>query len=432
MNENNQNHEPGNQSPQENYKYYSEKNPYEHSRVTTNSRADKGFKIFLITLISVFTMLIVLFGIFATASTIKKSTNFNGIARNFIPEIPNITEDKDTKDDPLKSTFHDPNGSSLKIEDTPKDVSELSAEKIFADVSPSIVCINEKKDITSPESESSPRGSGVIMSEDGYIITNHHVLSNNITVVTSDGKEYNTDIVGYDRRNDLAVIKINATGLKPASFGNSDQLSVGSWVLSIGNPGGMDFSNSLTRGIVSAINRTVSSANTITKYIQTDAAINPGSSGGALLNMYGQVVGINSSKLVSTSIEGMCFAIPTTSVKPIVDDLIKQGYVSDRVKLGIIGKEISKSQAESNAIPQGIIITEISEQSDLTNKNVRVGDIITKVNGKEITSFGYLYSELQNYRVGDVVTLTIYQPPKDRISNGTYVDIDITLLSDKG
>lgn len=432
MNENNQNHETKNQILNENYKYYSEENPYEHNIVNTKSQTDKGFKIFIITLISIFAIFVMLFVTLTTVSILKKGANLNDITKNFIPEIPNITENKNIKDTPLKSTFHDPNGPSLKIEDIPKDMDELSTEKIFSDVSPSIVCINEKNDITSSGSNYSSRGSGIIMSKDGYIITNHHVLSNNITVVTSDGNEYNADIVGYDSRNDLAVIKINTTGLKPASFGNSDQLSVGSWVLSIGNPGGMDFSNSLTRGIVSAINRKVSPANTITTFIQTDAAINPGSSGGALLNMYGQVVGINSSKLVSTSVEGMGFAIPISYAKQIIEDLIKQGYVSNRVKLGILGKEISKYQTENNSIPQGIIITEISKQSDLINKNVKTGDIITKIDGKEITSFGYLYSELQNYRAGDVVTLTIYQTPRDKVSGGIYVDIDITLLSDEG
>ena len=201
--------------------------------------------------------------------------------------------------------------------------------------------------------------------------------------------------------------------------------------MSIGNPGGIDFSNSLTKGIVSAINRTVSPSNTTTKYIQTDAAINPGSSGGALLNMHGQVIGINSSKIVSTSYEGMCFAIPSTSVKPIIDDLIKQGYVSNRVKLGIMGKEVTEAQAKSNGTPQGIVISSISEQSDFVNKDIKINDIITKINGVEITSFGTLYLELQKYSAGDTVTLTIFRTENVLFSNSKTFDINITLIADE-
>lgn len=416
MNENNPNQNICNQIPNNG----TQQNPYSNK---PKDNIDKNLKIFLISIISVFTVLVVSLVTIICTTIIKNIDKIGNYENNIKSEIP---YSKDSSETP-KSEFCDPNGPTLTIENIPENQAEQPAQQIFSNVSPSIVFISASNN----SGTSGNQGSGVIISQDGYIITNAHVLTKNVKVTTTDGTIYTAKIVGLDNRTDLAVIKVDAEGLKPAVFGNSDQLYVGASVLSIGNPGGIDFSNSLTKGIVSAINRTVSPSNTTTKYIQTDAAINPGSSGGALLNMHGQVIGINSSKIVSTSYEGMCFAIPSTSVKPIIDDLIKQGYVSNRVKLGIMGKEVTEAQAKSNGTPQGIVISSISEQSDFVNKDIKINDIITKINGVEITSFGTLYLELQKYSAGDIVTLTIFRTENVLFSNSKTFDVNITLIADE-
>ena len=174
--------------------------------------------------------------------------------------------------------------------------------------------------------EPASQGTGIVLSEDGYIATNSHVIGDSrslyyVEVVTNEGTTYEAKVIGYDSRTDLAVLKINAKGLTPAQFCDSEYVEVGQDVIAVGNPGGIEFQNSLTRGVVSALNRELSLSSQVT-YIQTDAAINPGNSGGPLCNMYGQVIGINTAKISSSSYEGMGFAIPSRTVKEIVDDLI--------------------------------------------------------------------------------------------------------------
>ena len=327
----------------------------------------------------------------------------------------------------------DPNGPKIEIQNN-ADSGDLSAEQVYADVSPSIVGIVIYENTGQISQDSKGEGSGIIMSQNGYILTNSHVIGDskkyNVKVVVNGNDEYAGNVVGYDTRTDLAVVKIDASNLPSATFGNSDNLKVGSWVLAIGNPGGMDFANSLTRGIVSAINRSVSGSNPV-KYIQTDAAINPGNSGGALVNMSGQVIGINTSKIVSTGFEGMGFAIPMNTAKTVVDDLISQGYVSGRVRLGITGKVVSSYQSKLYSVPEGIIIADISSDSDLSSKGVSTGDIITKIDSVQITGFDVLFSELSKHSAGDEVTLSIYRPKSDK-SNESNFDVKVKVLEDKG
>ena len=271
------------------------------------------------------------------------------------------------------------------------------------------------------------------MSSDGYIITNAHVIGNSnkytVTVVTSEEEEYSAKVVGFDTRTDLAVLKIDATSLSAAEFGNSDQLQVGEWVLALGNPGGLEFSNSLTRGLVSAVNRSVSSSSSQVKYIQTDAAINPGNSGGALLNMYGQVVGINSAKI--TDYEGMGFSIPINTVKTVVDDIIQKGYVSGRVKLGVSIRPLSVYEAQLNDVPQGLLVSEINADSAAAAGGMAIGDIITKIDNVATSNTSALYTELSKHKPGDVVSITVYRLSA---TNRQYapIDLKITLAEDKG
>ena len=326
--------------------------------------------------------------------------------------------------------------SEIKFAEKSADDRELTAESIYSIVSPSVVGVvvydNHADIVSYPSSE----GSGIIISDKGYIVTNSHVVKNskqiNIKIVLSNSEECSGKVVGYDSKTDLAVIKIDKSGLQAATFGNSDEVKAGASVLAIGNPLGLNFASSITRGIVSAINRSASgSPKSLVKYIQTDAAINPGNSGGPLINMYGQIIGINSSKIVVAHCEGMGFAIPSNTVKSIVDDIIEKGYVSGRVRLGLVGKMVSNYQAQMYDVPIGIIVSEINKDSNLSASGVQVGDIITKINGVNVTSFDAFYSELYNHKPNETISLTIFRPSRTRTSSETF-DVSVVLLEDKG
>ena len=386
------------------------------------NKMDKGLKVFLITSTIIFGALFLIFGASILANFLKNNPNFNL----------------------LSSTENKGNNSSVNIHtfDIPENENAKTAEEIYQEIAPSIVGVVTYNPSAGLISAATGQGSGIIINSDGYVVTNAHVIGNsnkyNVTVVTSDHKEYSAKIIGFDTRTDLAVLKIDASGLKAANFGNSDQLSVGASVLAIGNPGGLEFSNSLTRGVISALNRSLSSissntnssANTTVKYIQTDAAINPGNSGGALLNMYGQVIGINSSKV--SDYEGMGFAIPSNTVKTVVDDIIKNGYVSGRVKMGISVRALSAYEAQINNVPQGLVVMEIAADSNAGINGLKVGDIITKFSGIDTRNTSALYNELSKHKPGDTVSITIYRLSAVRSEEATTLDINITLIEDKG
>lgn len=289
---------------------------------------------------------------------------------------------------------------------------ELTPKQIAKKVRPSVVgVLSFDKESGSILAE----GSGIVMTEDGYMITNAHVVGNTrectVKVVMLDETQLDAYVVGYDPRTDLAVVKASASGpLTAAEFGDSNSLEVGDYVIAIGNPGGLDYAGSTTRGIVSALDRNVSGISSPLTLIQTDAAINPGNSGGALVNSYGQVVGINSAKLVSTSYEGMGFAIPIAQAKPIVDELLKNGFVTNRVRIGVGCEPVGSLQATYEGIPQGLQIMEISTDSALQPTKAKVGDIITHVAGEKVDSMAQLYRAFGRYRAGDSVSLTLYRP----------------------
>lgn len=252
-------------------------------------------------------------------------------------------------------------------------------------------------------------GSGIIMSEDGYVITNTHVISQgtDFKVQLHNGDTYDAVLIGADDLSDVAVLKIDAENLSPAVFGDSNQLEVGETVVAIGNPGGLELAGSVTQGIVSALNREVRAANSMS-YIQTDAAINPGISGGALVNEFAQVVGITSNKIVAEGYEGLGFAIPISDVKPIIDDLIANGRVTGRAMLGIRAQAVDPSTMSSVG-ERGVYIGEIYPESDLNRSGVLKGDIITHVEGERIYTLGDLRRVLDRKSPGDTVTLTIYR-----------------------
>ncbi len=379
----------------------------------------KKTRTFLITSLAILSVLVV----FLISYIIYSFGNFKGL------QSPSLLTNNS------EGSSHTSGESEIKFESSTPE-GELSAESIYEMVSPSVVGVvvyDSHADIISdPTSE----GSGIVISEKGYIVTNSHVVGNskqnNIKIVLNTGEEFSGKVLGYDSKTDLAVIKTDKTGLKAATFGNSDEVKVGASALALGNPLGLDFASSLTRGIVSAINRPASGGpKSLVKYIQTDAAINPGNSGGPLINMRGQIIGINSTKIAVAHCEGMGFAIPSNTVKTIVDDIIDKGYVSGRVRLGMSGKMVSNYQAQIYNVPVGFIVSEISSESNLGSSGVQVGDIVTKINGVSVTSLDAFYGELYNHKAGESITLSIFRPSRTRMSSETF-EVNVVLLEDKG
>ncbi len=296
---------------------------------------------------------------------------------------------------------------------------EYTVRGVAEKVTPSIVEVYVYASEEREEFSMSGTGSGVIISEDGYIITNAHVVNGgkSYTVITSDEKEHSASLIGSDNKTDLAVLKIEAEGLTPAVLGDSDDVYVGENVVAIGNPAGL--TNTVTKGIVSAIGRQVRADSTafIMDCIQTDAAISPGNSGGALVNMYGQVIGITSSKYASSysgTYEGLGFAIAMNQALPIVQDLLTQGYVSGRYRIGISFLESSNPYAaqefeEHYGVPMpeefvGLWISEISEDCDISNTELQPYDFILSMNGEKVGSYDDVTEVLEGFEGGDSVT----------------------------
>lgn len=316
--------------------------------------------------------------------------------------------------------------------------------EVYERVSPAIVGI-----ITFCENSAlgeEGQGTGIILTKDGYILTNSHVIGNSknnkITVVISnkeEDKEYEAKIIGFDASRDIAVLKVEAENLPCAELGNSDELRVGEDVVAIGNPGGMKFSKTLTKGIISALERNVyEKEKPPVKFIQTDAAINPGNSGGALVNMKSQIVGITSLKMsggiMQPPTEAIGFAIPINSVRDIINKIIAGGSSTGNVKLGVTVQGVSRYHAEYYDVPPGVLIVGISEDSSLKGSKIEKGDIITKLDGVKILDTDSLKDELNSHKPGDVVTLTVFRPKRSwnsRKISGETIEEKIVLKEDK-
>ena len=317
---------------------------------------------------------------------------------------------------------------AFELQELPEDMDDgLPTTQIAQQVGPSVVCIN----VYMPQSLSvAAYGSGVILNEEGFIVTNAHVVedSSDLSVILNDGREFSARIIGQDTQSDLAVIKIEAEDLVPATFGNSDTLQVGERTVVIGNAAGR-LAGTVTQGIVSGLNRQVpiqmSDGSVITmNLIQTDAAINPGNSGGAVVNRYGQVIGISSAKLSGSDYEGLCFAIPISDAQPVVQNLIAYGYVKDRMTLGVTVIALSSVTGPERGLPaHGLYIAEVLPESDLVNHDVTAGDVILKADGRELTATADLLEILKEKKSGDTIDLQIYKH-----SNGKTVAITANLL----
>lgn len=303
--------------------------------------------------------------------------------------------------------------------------SGLETTDIYQKVIPSVVCINVYNGMSISASSS---GTGIVMTEDGYIMTNAHVVdgASYVNVEFEDGTEIRGQIVGADTATDLAVIKVNATGLQVAEFGDSTSLKVGERAIVIGNAGGL--SGSCTTGVISGLDRKVSSSRRSLSLIQTSAAINPGNSGGPLVNRFGQVIGITSSKIASVNYEGIGFAIPISDALPIIQSIVSSGYVTGRAVLGVQVIELNSANGPANGLPsQGAYIASIQEDSFLAGRGVREGDVILEANGAKIEGTNVLLEELEKFSPGDRMNLLILRP-----ETGETFNVTVRLIESKG
>ncbi len=327
---------------------------------------------------------------------------------------------------------------------------ELTTEEVVEKVLPSVVGIESTFTMTSQSSgyfnfggfgqsqqpqtsSATATGTGVAITTDGYIVTNAHViydteynagLAASITVIVNEEDRYDAEVIGYDTDYDLAVLKINANDLAAAEFGNSDELNLGQNVIAIGNPLGFDLMNTVTSGIVSGLNRQITINEKSMTLIQTDAAINSGNSGGPLINKKGQVIGINSSKMSASyseaSIEGIGFAIPSNEASRIVKDIMEYGYVTGKPQLGVSCQDITENISRMYNLPVGVYIAAVAEDSAAEKAGLQVGDIITKINDEDITTYYELTAKKNEHKAGETIELTY-------VRNGVENKVTVTL-----
>ena len=354
------------------------------------------------------------------------------------PDQQELTDDPDNTEEPDSQPMEDPqvepdpapqqpDDQTLQQESTPPGVENITSDQKDA---LSLQAIYEKS-IPSVASiicrlrNGSSSGTGIVMSADGYIITNFHVIdgAEEIQVLLEDDAYYAAELIGGDEPTDLAVLKIDARDLQPAEFGNSDVLRVGDQVVAIGDPLGTKLRGTMTDGIVSAINRDLVIDGRHMTLIQTNAALNSGNSGGPLINCYGQVIGINTVKMIggSASAEGLGFAIPLNVAKPIIDELIERGYISGRPAIGVEGITLDVRTQFFYNLPAGIIVTSVEEGSDAHAKGLTADDVIVSFGGVRVSSVEELEAAKEATAAGDTVTIVIYR-------SGTYYEVPVVLM----
>lgn len=293
---------------------------------------------------------------------------------------------------------------------------ELSTVEISKKVGPAVVGITSKVESAASffggSAYAEGTGSGIIITGDGYIVTNYHVIegATAVSVTLNTGSEYEAKVIGADSRTDLAVLKISPNEqLTVAELGDSSTVEVGERAIAIGNPLGMEFFGSTTQGIISAKNRTITVDNKTMSVLQTDAAINEGNSGGALVNAYGKVIGINAVKISSSTVEGMGFAIPISEAKPILTDLIEHGYVKGRPVIGISSRDVTEYMAQRQNWPMGVQVMEVMVGTGAEIAGLRQGDIITKADGKEVGTVDELNKIKNGHKPGESLQLEVYK-----------------------
>ena len=305
---------------------------------------------------------------------------------------------------------------------------KMEPAEVYASVVNSAVSINcsaTSTNIFGQQTQTASSGSGFIITEDGYVVTNYHVVSgaSSVEVTLYNGDTYDATVIGGDSDYDVAVLKIEATGLQPVTLGESADVNVGDTVLAIGNPLG-ELTFSMSQGIVSSCDRAINVDGTPFNMIQVDASINPGNSGGPLMNLYGEVVGIVSAKYStysSTTVEGLGFAIPISDVRSIITDIMENGAVTDKAYMAITAGTMNEQMAAQFNIDvtEGVFVYSVVEGGAGDKAGLRLGDVITKMGDKTLTSRQDLSAAMKGYRAGDTVTLTVYR-------GGQYIEVELT------
>ena len=293
----------------------------------------------------------------------------------------------------------------------------MSPSQVYAMNVNSVVAISNQTttNVWGQISETASSGTGFIISADGYILSNYHVVegANKLTVITYMGDEYEAKLVGFDKMNDVSILKVEATGLDPVTIGSSDDLIVGDQVVAIGNPLG-ELTSSLTVGYISAKDRTINTDGSLINMMQTDAAINPGNSGGPLFNMKGEVVGITTAKYSGStgsgaSIEGIGFAIPIADVMAMTEDLIAHGYLTNQAYLGVSVMDLDGSTASMYSLPMGSYVQSVTEGSCAERAGIQPKDIIIAVGEYTVEGNSTLQNALRKFRAGETTTITVYR-----------------------
>lgn len=309
-------------------------------------------------------------------------------------------------------------GTVLTLAERPAEAA-MSFQDIYKKVSPSVVFIR------AATGQGISQGTGVVMSADGYIITNAHVIEGSFRadVVLEDGGQYEALLVGSDAATDLAVLKIDAQGLTPAEFGDSDQMEVGDVVVAIGNPMGEELRGTMTDGILSAINRDMEVEGRQMTLLQTTAALNTGNSGGALINDMGQVIGITNMKLMAynSTVEGLGFAIPSRTAKTVVDDMIGYGVVKGRPMLGITVRPLTAEERTGRSLDHGLWVEQVEEKSDAWTQGIRTGDVLLSANGVELSVNDDLLELKNALAVGETIQFCLWR-------EGETLDITVELV----
>ena len=349
---------------------------------------------------------------------VSKYEQATSLQPQFRPGVPSATM-------PTKTVAESDGELTLELENTPAAAENMpqtgiSLQKIYADTIDSVVSIICKS------RNSSSTGTGVVLDAKGHIVTNYHVVdgAKSVEVMFSDNRVLPAMVVGKDQVSDIAVLFVEATDLKPARFGDSSTLQVGDAVVAIGDPLGVTLRGTMTNGIISAINRDITTQGRTMTLIQTNAALNSGNSGGPLINSYGQVIGINTMKIADyvnqSGVEGLGFAIPSTTVKEVVDQLLSQGYVSGRPALGLSGETVSAFLQHYYRLPAGVYITQVTYGDAAYKAGLETGDIILAFGKTRITSVEELTAALYSVNAGDEVTVTVYR-------SGSQKEIPLTV-----
>ncbi len=419
-------------------KYAREEEPWEENSWQTGStnppKSRGGLVAVLLVLVIFLSGIVTVLGILNVKlfQQLKQQESHEDLAISYnLEELPPETTEPAQTLPPETRPAHQEEQISMELDPSPSSASNVPAEGGLPLQEIYLQSIDSVVSISCQRYSDSSTGTGVVLTEDGYIVTNSHVVegAQAITIQLTDERVLPARLVGADAVSDLAVLKVDAQDLVPATFGDSDSLRVGDTVVAIGDPLGVELRGTLTDGIISAINRDIYLDGRPITLIQTNAALNSGNSGGPLINCYGQVIGINTMKIGAftdeAGVEGLGFAIPSATVKDVVEQLIRQGYVSGRPELGIRGESLSIFYQHYYRLPEGLYITEVTPGSDAAAKGIERGDILISINDTHITTADQLSSLLYGFEVGQTVTAVVYR-------DGYQYELQLTIGEDKG